>query len=123
MVVVLPVLGLASASMTVVGMFAGAGRADLVRSTARYTLRVAVATALVLGVAAYLGAEPIIGLFTDDAHALSVGCQYLAYMVFAYPLMAISITSGRLLQGIGYGNPALFISAVRVLLIAIPAAE
>ncbi len=36
MLVALPILGLASAAMTVIGMFAGANRSDLVRSTAIY---------------------------------------------------------------------------------------
>jgi len=122
MIVVLPVLGLASASVTVVGMFAGAGRSDLVRSTAVYTFRLAVTAAVVFGLGVYLGARPIVGLFTDDPYALTVGCQYLGYMVFAYPLMAFGITAGRLLQGIGYGMPALIISALRVVVIAVPTA-
>lgn len=45
MIVILPIFGLSGAAVTVVGMFAGAGRSDLVRSTALYTYRWAVTIA------------------------------------------------------------------------------
>jgi putative MATE family efflux protein len=122
MMVTLPIVGLASASVSVVGMFAGASRPDLVRSTALYTYRWVVTFALIMGTGAFLASKSVIGIFTEDPHALNVGKTYLSYMVFAYPLMAFSMTSGRLLQGLGYGMPPLIITATRVLLIGVPGA-
>lgn len=43
-------------------------------------------------------------------------------MIFAYPMMAIGMTTGRILQGLGHGFPALFITTLRVLLIGVPTA-
>jgi putative MATE family efflux protein len=122
LLVALPVLGLAGASMTVIGMFAGAGRADLVRHTALYVYRWAVIAALTLGASAYLSAGLVIGLFTDDAQALEIGSVYLKFALLAYPLMAVGMVSGRVLQGIGYGLPSLVITLTRVLGVAIPGA-
>jgi len=122
LIVALPIIGLASAAVSVVGMFAGAKRADLVRSTALYTYKWVVGISVVIGVAAYSGSDIIIGLFTDDARTLEVGTSYLSYMVFAYPLMAFGMTTGRILQGLGHGMPSLVITFIRVLLIAMPAA-
>ena len=51
MIVALPIMGLAGAAVSVVGMFAGAGRVDLVRSTALYTYRWAVLLASLIGIA------------------------------------------------------------------------
>jgi putative MATE family efflux protein len=119
LIVALPILGLATATVSVVGMFAGAGRADLVRQVTLYTYRSVVLVAAVFGSAAYLAADTVIGLFTRDALAVSVGREYLAYMVFAYPLMAFGITSGRILQGLGYGMPSLLVTLVRVPLIGV----
>jgi putative MATE family efflux protein len=122
MIVALPILGLAGAAVSVVGMFAGAGRVDLVRSTALYTYRWAVLLASLIGVAAFLGSTPILRLFSDDARAIAIGHTYLGFMIVAYPMMAFGMTSGRLLQGLGHGMPSLVITSVRVLIVAVPLA-
>jgi len=122
MIVALPILGLAGAAVSVVGMFAGAGRVDLVRSTALYTYRWALLLASLIGIAAFLSSQHILRLFTDDAQALAIGHTYLAFMLFAYPMMAFGMTSGRLLQGIGHGMPSLVITSIRVLIVAVPLA-
>ncbi len=122
MIVSMPILGLASGSIAVIGMFAGARRADLVRSTALYTYRWALTLGLILGLGAFAASGPLMRLFTDDPVAIGVGRVYLGYMVFAYPLMALGMTSGRILQGLGYGMPALVITAVRTMVVGIPVA-
>ncbi|MEE4270216.1 MAG: MATE family efflux transporter [Thermoanaerobaculales bacterium] len=122
MIVALPIMGLAGAAVSVVGMFAGAGRVDLVRSTAVYTYRWAVLLASLIGITAYLGSNPILRLFTEDQQAIAIGHTYLAFMLFAYPMMAFGMTSGRLLQGIGHGVPSLVITSIRVLIVAVPLA-
>ena len=122
MIVALPIMGLAGAAVSVVGMFAGAGRVDLVRSTALYTYRWAVLLASLIGIAAFLGSHRILSLFTDDTQAISIGHTYLGFMILAYPMMAFGMTSGRLLQGIGYGVPSLLITSFRVLIVGVPLA-
>ncbi len=122
MIVALPIIGLAGASVSVVGMFAGAGRVDLVRSTALYTYRWAILLATLIGTAAFLGSSAILGIFTADAEAIAIGHTYLGFMVFAYPMMAFGMTSGRLLQGTGHGLPSLVITSFRVLVVGIPLA-
>jgi putative MATE family efflux protein len=122
MIVSMPILGLASGSIAVIGMFAGARRVDLVRSTALYTYRWALTLGVVLGLGAFAASGPLMRLFTDDLEAIGVGREYLGYMLFAYPLMALGMTSGRILQGLGYGMPALAITAVRTMIVGIPVA-
>jgi len=122
MIVALPIMGLAGAAVSVVGMFAGAGRVDLVRSTALYTYRWAVLLASLIGISAYLGSSAILGVFTTDAEAIAIGHTYLGFMVLAYPMMAFGMTSGRLLQGTGHGLPSLVITGFRVLIVGIPLA-
>ena len=122
MIVALPILGLAGAAVSVVGMFAGAGRVDLVRSTALYAYRWAVLLASLIGIAGFLGSTSILSLFTRDAQAISIGHTYLGFMILAYPMMAFGMTSGRLLQGIGHGVPSLVITSFRVLIVGVPLA-
>ncbi|MCP4680358.1 MAG: MATE family efflux transporter [Deltaproteobacteria bacterium] len=122
LIVALPMIGLASASVSVIGMFAGAGRADLVRSMALYTYRWVISLATVVGLCAYLASQWVVGWFTAEPQAIEIGRTYLGYMVFAYPLMGIGMTSGRVLQGLGYGVPSLIITALRVLIVGVPGA-
>jgi putative MATE family efflux protein len=122
MIVAMPIFGLAGAAVSIVGMFAGAGRADLVRGTALYSYRWALILAAVIGGTAFVSAESILRLFTSDPEAIAIGRTYLGYMIFAYPMMAVGMTSGRLLQGVGYGLPSLIITSIRVLVVAVPVA-
>lgn len=119
MVVTLPLMGIASAAMTLVGMFSGAKRWDLVQATTLYAYRWAIVAAIGIGGTIYLFSDVVVGLFVKDAGALQIGRQYLAYAVFAYPLMAVGMTSGRLLQGMGFGWPSLVITSVRVILFGV----
>ncbi len=119
MIVALPVLGLASAAMTVIGMFAGANRPDLVRSTAIYTYKWALFTAVLLGGIAFFLSEYIVRIFTQDPTVIQIGTTYIHYIVFAFPFMSFGMTTGRILQGLGYGWPTLIITTVRVLLIGV----
>lgn len=122
LVVALPIVGLASAAVSVVGMFAGAGRPNLVRFAALYTYRVVLVLAVACGVVVFFSSRAAIGLFTDDPHSLEVGQTYLKFSAFAYPLMAFGMTSGRILQGLGFGMPSLVITTLRVIVIAMPTA-
>mgnify|MGYP002630570012 CR=1 FL=1 len=118
----MPIIGLAVGSISVIGMFAGAKRVDLVRSTTLYAYRWAFTIAITLGTSAWLASHLLMRLFTADLTVIAVGETYLGFMVFLYPLMGIGVTSGRILQGLGYGVPALVITAVRLVLVGIPAA-
>ena len=40
--------------------------------------------------------------------------------VFSYPFIAIGMTSSRVMQGLGYGMPMLFLTMMRVILISVP---
>jgi putative MATE family efflux protein len=121
-VAVMPIIGLASGSITVIGMFAGAGRVDLVRRMSWYSIRWAVLIATGVAVAVYLGSVPVMRLFTPDAETIAVGRHYLMFMIFVYPFMAIGLTGSRILLGLSYPNLSLAVVAVRLVLFAIPIA-
>lgn len=122
MFVAMPIFGLAGGAVAVLGMFAGAGRGDLVRSTALYVYRWVITLAVVVGALAFLASEHVIRIFIQDAEAVAVGRTYLTFMLVMYPMMAFGATSGRILQGLGHGVPTVVITLVRVLLIGVPIA-
>ena len=120
--VAMPLLGLASAAVAVVGMFAGAARPDLIRQVALYVYRWALTIALALGVVAYLSSHVLMSIFTTDIATIQIGSHYLGYMLFVYPMMAIGIVSGRLLLELGYPGLSLLTAVIRLLLVAAPVA-
>lgn len=121
-VATMPVMGLAAGSVAVIGMFAGAARADLVRQVALYAVRWAVGIAGVLGLAAFAASGALMRGFSSDAAAVAVGQHYLLYMVFAYPLVAVVMMSARILLGLNYPNLSLLLVVVRLFVLAVPIA-
>lgn len=121
-VVVLPILGLSAGAVAIVGMFAGAGRVDLVRSTTSYVFRWALTIAIGLGVPIWLASSWVLGVFTENPQALQVGKQYLGFMVFAYPVMGLGMIGARLLLALRYPMLSLLVTAIRLLLLTVPLA-
>jgi Na+-driven multidrug efflux pump len=122
MIVSMPVLGLAAGAATVVGMFAGAARPDLVRVCTSYLLRWAVGFATVLGLSVFVTRDLVLSVFTSDAPTIAVGRHYLSFMVFVYPMMGAGMMGSRLLLGLGYPNLSLLLTTVRLVVIAVPVA-
>ena len=119
---VLPLMAIAGALVTLVGMFVGAGRSDLVHKMVRYAMSRSIAATVLVGAVFYLAAGQMIGVFTHDPEILEVGTGMLHVVVFSYPFVAVAVLTGRILQGMGYGMPVMVISALRLLLIAGPLA-
>jgi len=120
MLVVLPFIGISTALLSLVGMYHGAGRGDLVSRISAYAMRWTVLAALVIGGAVFLFAGPLVSLFTHEAAVVAVGSRYLRTIVFVYPMIAFGMNTGRILQGLGLGLPSLAITATRVLLVGVP---
>ena len=118
-VFIMPIISIATSLVTLVGMFYGAKRMDLVRQITYYAMTRSVFIGIVIGILFYIFANPLISIFTQDAGILKIGVQYLRYFVFTYPFISIGMTSGRTLQGLGFGIPMLVITFLRVLLISV----
>ncbi len=121
-VAVMPVMGLAAGAVSVIGMFAGAGRADLVKQMTLYAGRWSLTIATVLGFIAFMGSVPLMRAFTHEASTIEFGRHYLSYMVFVYPLMGISMMGARILLGLNFPNLSLAVVAVRLFGFAVPIA-
>jgi putative MATE family efflux protein len=121
-VFMLPVIALSAGLVTLVGMFYGAKRRDLVRGVIGYAMSRSVMIALVFGVVFYVLAPRFMGAFTDSAVIADTGVSYLRIEVFAYPFLAVVMLTGRALQGMGQGTPVLVLSLLRVVLISGPLA-
>lgn len=118
----LPVIAVASALVTLIAMYRGAGRPDLVREIARYSLIRMIAVAIVIGTLFYAVAPQLVSIFSGDAGIRATGVLYLRTIVFGYPFVACAILSGRMLQGLGRGIPVLVISSLRMVVLGAPLA-
>ena len=120
MLIFLPIFAIAGALTTLVGMFYGAREIGALNRIVRYGISSAFLITLVSSSFVYLFAETFSSWFTQDQEIISVSVGFLKRLCLVYPLVAIAITSGRVMQGLGKGLPVLLITIVRVLGVSAP---
>ncbi|MBU2561049.1 MAG: MATE family efflux transporter [Nanoarchaeota archaeon] len=118
----MPIFGFGLAALTLVGMFYGAKRYDLVKQTVWYTMKICVGFTAFMAALFFALPQVFFRIFTPDAHIIALGIPYARIAVFELPLVAISLTVGRSMQGLGLGMPGLVINLVRSLLLSVPLA-
>ncbi len=123
MLIFLPIMAIATGLVTLVGMFYGAGDIGKVRYIIKYGISRAVGITIIGAALIYISAPLVITGFTPDPDIRSIAITYLRIIVFIYPLIAIGITCGRALQGLGKGTPMLIITSIRILLVSAPLAS
>jgi Na+-driven multidrug efflux pump len=122
MLIILPFVGISTALLSLVGMYYGASRGDLVNRIASYAITRTLLVSVVFGCLVYLFPGTFLRVFTGDDPVIAIGKEYLRYIVFAYPMISFGMNSGRILQGLGLGLPSLVITSTRVLLVSVPLA-
>ena len=120
MLIFLPIFAIAGALTTLVGMFYGAREIGALNRIVRYGISSAFLITLVSSSFVYLFAETFSSWFTQDQEIISVSVGFLKRLCLVYPLVAIAITSGRVMQGLGKGLPVLLITIIRVLGVSAP---
>jgi len=118
----LPIFALSISLMTLVGMFYGAGRYDLVKSISRYGTGVGLLAAVGVGGVFYAFPVIFLTIFTQDRLILMIGSAYLRVDVLTFPTMATAMIVSRVLQGMGFGLPGFIINVIRIFVVAVPLA-
>jgi len=118
----LPIMGLAGSLVTLIGMFFGAKRMDLVRSIWLYTIKWGEILAVTFGLLFYFISPYFMKMFTSDPAIIETGVTYIRYVVFAYPFIVVGMISGRVFQGLGNGMPGLILTTLRIAVIILPLA-
>jgi putative MATE family efflux protein len=121
-IAMLPIVGLGIALITLVGMFYGAKRLDLVKEISWFSLKIGVLFSIIMALFFLFLLEPIYLIFTKDAEVIKYGVEYMKINLITFPLMAIGMMISRIMQGIGLGKPGLIINLIRVFVLAIPIA-
>jgi len=118
MLVFLPIMAIAYGLTTLIGMFFGAKETDKLKEIVKYGITRSVLITIITSTLVYIFAPILIRTFTPEPIIQSIAIQYLRIMAFAYPFVAVGMTSGRIMQGLGKGLPMLVITVIRVLLVS-----
>ncbi|MCF7802375.1 MAG: MATE family efflux transporter [Candidatus Marinimicrobia bacterium] len=118
----LPILSIGGGMVTLVGMFYGAKRLDLIYDIIKYGLTRSIIIGVVCGILFFIIAPYVFPVFSPDKEIQDIATQYIRVMAFVYPLISVGMISGRSMQGLGAGMPQLMITAIRVALVSGPLA-
>ena len=120
--IMIPIIALSSSLVTMIGMFYGANRHDLIRSTINYGMRWAIQISLIFGAIFFIFSPFLLSIFTNDQKVILEGVKFFNIVSFSLPFVAISMITCRAMQGMNRPNPFLFLTLFRVILFAIPMA-
>jgi putative MATE family efflux protein len=117
----LPVVALGFAVGPVAGQNFGARQAARVRETFRTAAAIAAGAMLFLASAVWLGAAPMVGVFSPDPNVIAVGEEYLHIIAFNFVPSGIVFVSSSMFQALGNTIPPLVSSFLRTTVLVIPA--
>lgn len=121
-VIFLPIMAIATALTTLVGMFYGAEDKENVKLIIKYGMSRSIYVTAVISALVYFAAPSIVKVFSNEPEILSIAVTYIRLIVIIYPLVSIGMTSGRVMQGLGLGLPMLVTTTIRVLGVSAPLA-
>lgn len=121
-IAITPIVALSMSMLTLVGMFFGAKKFELIKGIVAYALMLAVFFTSIVGAIFFIAPSLFLLIFTRDPALLNISSAYLRIDVFTFPLMALSMIVSRSFQGMGFGFPGFVIQSVRVFVFAVPLA-
>ena len=122
--ITLTLISISTSQVTIIGMFYGAKRFDLIKPMVRYTTFWSMLIASIFSLIAYFFIQDITSLFfdsnsnnMDDILAIDSTISYYKIMFLAFPFIALTMVSTRSIQAIGQAWPMTIITIMRVLII------
>jgi len=121
-VVILPVLGMATAVITIVGHNVGANKFSRAEKTVWATSKISVIFVLPVAVLLFIFPNIVYNIFSNDPILIQYGINLLRILTPAYVFAAVSIIIASAFQGAGHATPALVMTALRLFIFSIPLA-
>ena len=116
------VIGFGQGFQPVCGFNYGAGQYSRVRKAFWFSVKVTTVILLVLGLIAFVFAQPIVTAFrAEDAEVIRIGTLALRMHLLTIPLWGFIVMGNMFTQSIGYGGRATLLSASRQGIFLIPA--
>jgi putative MATE family efflux protein len=110
LVAALPLLGLMAGAQAVIGHASGSGRRDRLRRALGFVLAASLGYGLVVGGLMGALAEPLTGLFAQDAETVRAGGRALAVFAVAFVPVGLQLSAATLFQAIGAPRRAAAVS-------------
>ena len=117
----LPVVALGFAVAPVAGQNFGARKGQRVRDAFKTAASMAAAAMLVLSAAIYLGAAPLMRLFSSDPEVIRIGVDYLHIVTLNFVPSGVTFVSASMFQAMGNTLPSLMTSFIRIAIGVVPA--
>lgn len=114
-------IGFGQGFQPVCGTNYGAGRYSRVREAYFFCVKIGAVVLVAISIAGFIFAEPLIGIFRDDADVIAIGVVALRAQCLVFPLNSWIIMCNMLLQTIGMALKASIVAAARQGLFLIPA--
>ena len=111
-----PVLAVATALISVIGVNYGAKRYENIQIAHRYSMKISIVFSLIAMIITYFFANEIVYLFAYAGTSIRLAPQLVAFLsciVLFYPTMAVGATSTYVFQGTGRGITAMFQTVLR----------
>jgi MATE family, multidrug efflux pump len=117
----LPVVALGFAVAPVAGQNYGARLAGRVKATFKDASLMAVGIMLLFALASHIAPAALVGIFTNDPAVVAVGEEYLRIVSWNYVASGLVFVASSTFQAMGNTVPSLVSSAVRIILVTVPA--
>ncbi|MQY59456.1 MAG: MATE family efflux transporter [Clostridia bacterium] len=121
-VAILPLLGIATAVVSVSGAAFGEGAFKKINIAFMHALKIGIIIEVVVGIAVFFLAPQITAVFTRAQGANRIASDlivFLRIMCFFYPATAFGMFSSSMFQGVGKGINALIATIVRTVLLTL----
>jgi len=117
----MPVVALGFSVAPVAGQNFGARQAQRVKDTFRDAALLAAVWMLLFALACNIAPAALVGVFSHDPAVIAVGEEYLRIISWTFVATGVVFVSSSTFQAMGNTVPSLVASAVRILLVSIPA--
>lgn len=117
----MPVVALGFSVAPVAGQNFGARLADRVKATFQDAALMAAGVMLVFAILCHIAPAALVGVFSNDPAAVREGTDYLRIISWNYVASGIIFVNSSMFQAMGNTVPSLITSAVRIVIVAIPA--
>ena len=114
----IPIISIATSMITLMGMFYGAKRYDLIDNVIYFAIKISLSISIIYSIIFYLCSGFLLSLFTNEPEIINIGIGYFQIFAFAVPFISIAMNCSRAMQGLGKAYPMFIITCLRVIIIS-----
>jgi putative MATE family efflux protein len=116
----MPVVALGFSVAPVAGQNFGAKQAQRVKDTFKAGALLAIVVMIALIIISHLAPATLVGIFSSEPSVIAVGEEYLRIVSWSFIASGVIFVTSSMFQAMGNTVPSLIVSAVRIVIFAIP---